>query len=61
MKTGAVFNTPGEFNVKLTTACFAIDSIESYGSCQWSHHSHVSGSTGGVGKFVQYHRNTSKY
>jgi len=43
MKTSAVFNNPGEFNVKLTTACFAIDSIESYGSCQWSHHSHVSG------------------
>jgi len=33
----------GDSKMKLTTACVAIDSIQSDGSHQWSHHSHVSG------------------
>jgi len=51
---------PGEADVKLTAACVAIDLVESDGSRQWSHHLHVSGLTGDVGKFARYHLKTCK-
>ena len=46
--------------MKVTAACVAIDLVESDGSRQWSHHLHVSGLTGDVGKFARYHLKTSK-
>ena len=56
------YSTPsGESNVKLMTACAAIDSIESDHRRQWSQQSRFSSSTGDVGKFARHHGKKSKY